>query len=131
MSNYFIEDKDKINTVLETETELEGELFFKTSLKIKGKFRGTIRTQGLLYVEKDAEVEADIIAKDLVISGIVKGNVLTTNKIEIEATGKLYGDIKTYKLKIADGVFFDGNCEMLSQDELEKLIQTENLKPNP
>ena len=33
------------------------------------------------------------------------------------STGKVYGNIKTAKLKIADGVVFDGNCEMIKKDE--------------
>lgn len=120
MADYFIEDKDKINTVLETSTDLEGELFFKTSLKIKGKFQGKIFSEGLLFIAPEAEVEADIYTRDVVIAGKVTGNVSAQNKLEIEESGALYGDIQTYKLKIADGVIFEGNCEMLSQDELKE-----------
>jgi cytoskeletal protein CcmA (bactofilin family) len=122
MADYFIENKDKINTVLESGTHLEGNLHFKTSLKIKGKFKGVIRSEGLLVIAPEAEVEAEIFSHDVVVAGTVKGNITSLNKLEIEETGKLYGDIKTYKLKIADGVYFDGNCEMLSREELEGLM---------
>ena len=119
MSDYFIENKDKINTVLEQGTSLEGELFFLSSLKIRGKFKGSIVSEGLLVVDQGAALEADIKAKDVVIAGQVKGNIIATNKLEIESSGKLYGDIKTGKLKIADGVFFEGNCEMMDQKEID------------
>lgn len=121
VSDYFIENKDQINTILEVNTDLNGELSFETSLQMKGKFKGIINASGLLIIDKDAYVEADIKTKDIVIAGSVKGNIIATNKLEIEPTGKLTGDIKTFKLKIADGVYFEGNCEMLSQEDLLKI----------
>jgi len=121
MGHYFIEEKENINTVLEEDTELEGELFFETSLKIKGKFKGQIQTSGLLVIDNTAQVEAEIYAQDVVLAGHLKGNITALNRVELETTAKLTGDIKTYKLQIADGVFFEGACEMLSADELSKM----------
>lgn len=121
MADYFIENKDKINTVLQETSSLKGELNFKSSLKIKGKFEGIIKSEGLLVIAENAEVKADIFTKDIVISGSVKGNVVALNKLEIASSGKLEGNIKTYKLKLADDMFFEGECEMLSQEELRKL----------
>lgn len=121
MHDYFIENKDQVNTVLENNTDLEGELFFETSLNIRGKFKGSITTNGLLVIDSGAEVKADIKAKDLVLRGFLHGNITAIDRVEIEPTGKLYGDIKTFRLKIADNVVFEGSCEMLSQEELLKL----------
>lgn len=122
MSDYFIEEKETIHTILESDTELEGELSFETSLKIKGKFKGRIQTSGLLVIDATAEVEADIQARDVVLAGSLKGNITALNRVELDVTSKLSGDIKTYKLKIADGVFFEGACEMLTPEELAKLV---------
>jgi len=43
----------------------------------------------------------------------VKGNVEATEKLEMLSTGKVFGNIRTAKLKIADGVVFEGKCEMI------------------
>jgi len=48
-----------------------------------------------------------------VIGGTVKGNVEATEKLEMLSTGKVFGNIRTAKLKIADGVVFEGKCEMI------------------
>ncbi len=32
------------------------------------------------------------------------------------STGQVYGNIRTAKLRIADGVVFDGRCEMIKGD---------------
>lgn len=130
MNDYFIENKDLINTVLENNTELDGDLFFETSLKIRGKFKGLITTSGLLVIDNGAEVIADIKAKNVLLKGTLHGNIIASDRIEIESTGKLYGDIKTFKLKIADNVLFEGNCEMLSQEELLELTEPSSKKEN-
>lgn len=103
-----------INTTFGYETEFEGELEYETSLKILGKFKGQIKTPGFLVIGESAYIEAEIFAGSLIIGGTIKGNVEVKGKCEILATGKIYGNIKTNKLKIADGVVFEGNCQMIN-----------------
>jgi len=51
------------------------------------------------------------------VKGTVRGNVEALARLEIHDNGKLYGNIRTAKLKIADGVVFEGKCEMIKPDE--------------
>jgi cytoskeletal protein CcmA (bactofilin family) len=48
----------------------------------------------------------------VVIGGEVMGDVTATIKLEILHSGKLQGDINTPKLAMAEGVVFEGNCDM-------------------
>jgi len=107
-------DHIEIVTTFAPDTEFEGELQFNTPLKIQGKFKGKIETAGFLWIDDNAVVEADIIAGSVKLGGTVKGNIDAKQKIEILPKAKLYGNIKTTKLKIADGVIFEGSCEMLA-----------------
>ncbi len=116
MKNYdtrMVEPVD-IKTTFGPETEFEGDLEYDTSLKILGKFKGSVKTGGFLVIGESAEVEAEIIAGSLIIGGTVRGNIEAREKCEVLSTGKIYGNIKTNKLKIADGVVFEGNCQMLN-----------------
>ena len=108
-----IVDHIEVNTTFGRETEFDGELEFESSLRILGKFKGSIKTEGFLIIGEGSEVEADIKAGSLIIGGIVRGNVEVKNKLEILSTGKIFGDVKTSKLKIADGVVFEGKCQMI------------------
>jgi cytoskeletal protein CcmA (bactofilin family) len=103
----------EVNTTFGKETEFEGELEFDSSLRILGKFKGNINTSGFLIIGDGSVVEADIKADSLIIGGTVRGNVEVKNKLEILSTGKIFGDVKTSKLKIADGVVFEGKCHMI------------------
>lgn len=104
---------EKISTTLGKETAFNGVMRFKDSLKIDGSFTGEIVSSGFLYIENGANVTANIKVGSVVIGGVVRGNVEATEKLEMLTTGKVYGNIKTAKLKIADGVVFEGKCEMI------------------
>jgi cytoskeletal protein CcmA (bactofilin family) len=105
--------KEKIRTILGKETNFNGTMRFRDSLKIDGTFQGEIMSDGFLYIESGAMINADIRVGSIVIGGIVKGNVEATERLEILPTGQVFGNIRTAKLKIADGVVFDGKCEMI------------------
>jgi cytoskeletal protein CcmA (bactofilin family) len=104
---------ERISTTLGRETEFNGVMRFSESLKIDGSFTGEIVSSGFLYVEQGATITANIRVGSVVVGGTVKGNIEATEKLEMLATGKVYGNIRTAKLKIADGVVFEGKCEMI------------------
>lgn len=106
-----------IATILGKETAFSGTLAFKKPLQISGDFTGEIISDGYLVISEGARVKANIKAGTVVVGGTIVGNVTATQRLEMLATGKVQGNIRTAKLQIADGVVFDGNCEMLSSDE--------------
>lgn len=106
-------DED-VNTVFGPETEFEGTVRYDSSLMILGRFSGTIETEGLLIIGEGAYVDADVKVGNIIIKGFIKGNIEATNTTTMLASGEIYGDIRTGSLKIADGVVWEGRCEMLS-----------------
>ena len=127
--NSDIKGIEKISTTLGKETIFRGTMKFSESLKIDGNFEGDIESSGFLYIEEGAEVRADIKVRAVVVGGVVHGNITASEKLEMLSTGQVYGNIRTAKLRIADGVVFDGRCEMIKgeseinvfSDTVEKL----------
>ncbi len=109
-------DIGMITTVFSKDSEFYGELFFKKSLQINGYFEGEIASGGFLVIGEGAVVKANIKAKTVILMGTVHGNIEALARLEIHSTGKLYGNIRTAKLQIADGVVFEGACEMIKGD---------------
>lgn len=110
-------DIGMIVTLFAKDTEFNGDLSFTKSLQINGKFSGEITDGGYLIVDEGAEVRANIKSKTVILKGTVYGNIEAETKLEIHANGKLYGNIRTAQLKIADGVVFEGRCEMIKPSE--------------
>ncbi len=104
--------KDEINAFLGRDTEFEGKLSFTGAVRIDGKLSGEIFSSGTLIVGESAVIKAQIHIADMVISGEVRGDIFAEKKIEITVPGKLFGNIKTPKLVLEEGVIFEGNCKM-------------------
>ena len=94
-------------------TNFNGVLTFKDSLCIQGRFKGTIQASGDLIVDKGAVVEADHISvTSLDVYGTVIGAVQAVDKIDLFPGAEIKGDITAARLRIADGVLFEGQCSM-------------------
>lgn len=103
-------------TVFGQETEFDGVLEFSDSLVITGKFHGTINATGDLEIEKTAVCAVDSMkAESIVVSGQVKGNLEAKERIELCAGSKVSGDIKAARLRVADGVEFEGTVLMVDE----------------
>ena len=94
-------------------TSFNGHLRFKESLCIQGRFKGTIEASGALIVDKGAVVEADHISvTSLMVYGTVIGAVHAVDKIDMFPGAEVRGDLTAARLRIADGVLFEGQCSM-------------------
>lgn len=94
-------------------TSFTGQLQFKESLCIRGRFKGTINASGDLIVDKGAVVEADHISVvSLIVYGTVVGAVHAVDKIDLFQGAEVRGDLTAARMRIADGVLFEGQCSM-------------------
>jgi cytoskeletal protein CcmA (bactofilin family) len=112
-------------------TSFNGVLRFKETLCIQGKFKGTIEATGALIVDKGAMVEADrIIVSSLTVSGTVVGDVHAMDKIDMLSGAEVRGDCTAARLRIADGVLFEGQCRMTGVDKEVEIFSrpTEEIK---
>lgn len=92
---------------------IKGELSGNEDLVVEGSVDGTITlTDNNLVVGADGRVNANLFARSVTITGKVEGDVSATERVEITATGSLKGNIRSPRLIINDGAFFQGSVEM-------------------
>ena len=123
--NTLRDEYEKILTTLGEETFFSGVMSFSESLKIKGHFDGEIDSSGFLYIEEGADVAADINVRSAVIGGVLHGNIVASDYLELLETGKIFGNVKTSLLRIADGVTFEGKCEMIKDPNLQDVFSSD------
>ena len=102
----------EINAYLDGDTVIEGEITVKGSLRIDGKVKGKITAGGEVVVGPTAEVDAEIEANTVSISGKTAGRIKVIERVEIFTGGVVTSALVTPSLKIADGAVFQGHCEM-------------------
>jgi len=91
---------------------VEGEFTTEEDVTIEGTVRGTLTTAESISIGGDGVVEADLRALSVVLAGQVTGNVSASSRVDIQAGGRLIGDVKAGRLTIADGASFRGNVDM-------------------
>jgi cytoskeletal protein CcmA (bactofilin family) len=104
-------DEQKITGFFDKDTELNGELTFKGSFRIDGRFKGTINSDSMLAIGEQGKVEADIKVGYLVINGEVRGTIQAIDKVEIHGRGRVFGTIITPKLVVDEGAFLEAKCQ--------------------
>lgn len=90
-------------TVLAREDEVSGKLVLKGPGQVLGMFSGQIQCDGDLFVGPEANVEADIRGSRITISGVVRGNVIASNRLKITSSGRLEGDATVGALVVQEG----------------------------
>jgi len=93
----------------------KGTLISSEDMTIDGQVEGTIeiRENGLT-IGPDADIRADIVARNVTIHGTVVGNIRTSAKVDIRASGRIDGDLISPRIVLADGALVRGRLDTLS-----------------
>lgn len=105
----------EIETIIGKDTVMKGSIGGQGNIRIDGQFEGEINTTGNITVGDGAVVRAQVKARNAHIAGRIDGNMEISEKLELLATGQLYGDLTAGVLSIAEGAIFRGACGMNQQ----------------
>lgn len=114
-------------TFISAECHITGSVTINGNARIDGKIEGSIHATGDLVIGASAVLKADIEANTVSIAGEVRGNIKTTDLLELNATAQLFGDICTRQFKVDQGAHFTGTSQLLAETT-PSLIVHENGK---
>lgn len=104
-------DLQAISTLISEGSVLEGSLKAPSFARIDGLVNGDVTVdEGLILGEK-GQVKGNIITKEIVVYGIVNGDI-QTGSLEIKASGEITGSIKTQTLLVETGGVYNGQLTM-------------------
>jgi cytoskeletal protein CcmA (bactofilin family) len=112
--NDMLDDED-FDTILSSDIDFSGTLSFDKPFLIRGRMSGQIISTGLLVIDENAVVEANISTSRVIIRGKVKGNVTATEKVEIAVMGTLIGNVNAPEVFMETGCIFNGQCTMINK----------------
>ncbi len=107
----------ELNALLGRGSEFEGKLTFEGTVRIDGKFTGTIITGDVLVVGEGAKVSAEITCGTIIVHGEVQGNVRAKNAVELHHPAKMRGNVESPSLMVEKGVIFEGQSKMENLDK--------------
>ena len=92
---------------------IEGRITSKQDIRIDGHVQGTLEVgEHELVLGAGAELKGDVNARSVLVGGKLEGNVMTTDRIQVQSTGVLLGDVVTPRLIIQDGGLLRGKADV-------------------
>jgi cytoskeletal protein CcmA (bactofilin family) len=99
---------------------IKGEVTGSESLYIDGRVEGSINLPGnRVTVGRNGVVSANIIAREVVVIGKLKGNLNATDRVDIRNEGSLTGDVVAQRISIEDGAYFKGGIDIRKPGQRE------------
>ena len=112
---------DRATARLGASLHVKGEITGSEDLLVDGSVEGLIQLdERKLTVGATAKLTADIIAREVVVYGSVKGNLRAKDRIEIKKDGSVNGDLTTSRIMIEDGAYFKGSIEIDKSADKDK-----------
>lgn len=111
-------------------TVLTGETNFQSMLRVDGHLTGSVASDdGTLIIGSTGRVDANIDVSVAIVNGIVNGDIIAAERLELGRTAKVAGNIQAPRLTIEEGAMFEGSCSMLKAQESLEQRQAEAAEP--
>ena len=110
-------------SVLDAQLAVVGDLETDGTLRIDGKLRGSIRRADLVILGATAEVEGDVVAREVIVAGAVIGNIEASERAEVQATAVVTGDISSGAVLIHEGGAVRGRLLVRAHEERARAMR--------
>jgi cytoskeletal protein CcmA (bactofilin family) len=98
---------------------VNGDLVTDGTIRVEGRVEGTIRAARSVVLGRSGEVVGDIVTQEALIAGRVSGTVMAENRLELQSTAVIEGEIHApaEHLQLDEGARFNGQIRMIDRDE--------------
>ena len=103
--------------VIGAKTVVKGEITGDEDVVVEGLVDGQVKITRDLRVGNGGTVKATVEAQSIIVSGELVGDCVATTRVEIQATGKVTGNIRAPRIVIAEGAMFRGNSDMSARKD--------------
>jgi cytoskeletal protein CcmA (bactofilin family) len=111
-------------TIIASGVKVEGDFSSPGNVRIEGIVIGSVKAEGDLIVTETASIEADVTAANAVVAGEIKGDLTTSEKLDLMGTAKIHGNINCRILTVEAGASIAGNCQVAQ----EKAVARERVR---
>jgi len=112
-----------LGSILDPNIEINGDINVSANLIIYGKINGNIVSTETINTAKDSIINGNLIAKEAIISGTLKGDLEVSGKVVLTQDSNLLGNLKASIIVIEEGAQFDGMCKMIKQQIAESKVK--------
>ena len=127
------------DTIIGENVFIEGNIRGEGNLMIEGTVKGKIElAKHHLTVGLNGQVEAEIQAGEVTVSGHLIGNITALDKVTITSTADFSGEIKAKRISVEDGAMLKASVELERESPVKDVSKSRldesgfrHLKKNP
>ncbi|GMO27536.1 MAG: polymer-forming cytoskeletal protein [Spirochaetaceae bacterium] len=105
-----------INTIIGPNTDVNGDICAGGFTRVDGNVRGELDASGRVVIGERARMKSNITGTAITIGGVVKGNVLASERLVVLSTGLILGDVITRRIQADEGCIIHGNIIVCRDD---------------
>ena len=112
---------DAAISIIGSGMKVVGDISTEGTVRVEGQVRGTIRAATAVVLGAAGAIEGNVLTKDAVIGGNVSGSIVASNRLELQSTCTVEGEIRTRAehLKLEEGARFAGQVHMIEEEPEE------------
>lgn len=102
---------DKGVTLVAAHTEVIGDIKFTDQLYISGKVNGNViadNEKATVVISEEGCVSGEVRVPNVVINGLIEGNVFASRKVELAAKARVEGNLHYALIEMQLGAMVDG-----------------------
>lgn len=103
---------DAAVTVIARSSTFDGTLSGTGDVRVEGRVEGRVELSGHLVIAEAGDVEAQVHARVITVSGAVHGDLAADEKIELSPTANVEGNLTAPRILIREGATFEGKVHM-------------------
>ena len=125
-----------IDTLVGANSEVNGDVHFSGGCHIDGTVRGNVsadpESRSALSISEDGNVEGGVTVPYVVLNGIVRGDVVASQRVELGPTARVIGNVYYNLIEMAIGAEINGKLVHQPEGQVPLLERTNRrLHPPP
>ncbi len=112
------------STIIGSSLSFKGEITGEEDLTVQGQVEGTIDLKkNHVTIGRTGRIKADVYGRSITIEGEVQGNLFGEERIVLQQSGRVRGDMRAPAINLEEGAKFKGNIAMDSKDEKQQTLK--------
>ena len=90
-------------SILHASLTVFGDIETDGTLRIDGRLEGSVRRAGIVILGPGASIQGSVTAREVIIGGTVQGNIEASERVEVQPTAVVTGDIESGAILMHEG----------------------------
>jgi len=106
------ENQSSQYNIIAAGTKMTGDITSDTNFRLDGQINGTLKCRGKVIIGQNGAMEGTLECINAEILGKFTGKLIVTEALQLRATSRVEGEVKTKILSVEPNAKFTGTCDM-------------------